>query len=60
MGKLAQWINRKERQEIKRLKARLRVSEELQKKAEQLAYKAMLALLESEEETQPSPNGLLS
>lgn len=60
MGKLAQWINRKERQEIKRLKARLRVSEELQKKAEKLAYKAMLALLESEEETQPSPNGLLS
>ncbi len=60
MKKLLQWINRQERREIKQLKARLRVSEELQKKTEQLAYKAMLALFESEEETPPPPNGLLS
>lgn len=56
----AQWMQRKERREIRELKARLQVSEALEKKAEEVAYKAVMALLEKEEKTPPPRRGPLS
>lgn len=58
--RFAQWMQRKERREIRELKARLKVSEALEKKAEELAFTAFLAALGKEEKTPPSNNGLLS
>ena len=60
MGKLAQWINRQERQEIKRLKAELHTEKELRKMAERLAYKSILAIFDQEEESAPVSSGPLS
>ena len=60
MSKLAQWINRKERQEIKRLRAELHTERELRKMAERLAYKSILALFEKEEDTAPVSSGPVS
>lgn len=60
MGKLAQWINRKERQQIKRLKAELRTERELRKMAEKLAYKSILAIFDQEEESAPVSSAPLS
>lgn len=56
----AQWMQRKERREIRELKARLKVSEALEKKAEELAFTTIMAVLGKEEETPMSNNGLLS
>ncbi len=53
-------MQRKERREIRELKARLKVSEALEKKAEELAFTTIMAVLGKEEETPMSNNGLLS
>lgn len=53
MSKLTEWINRQEKQKIKRLKARLHIETELRKKAEQLAYTSILAFFEKKGDTPP-------